>query len=153
VKAGDYTCDDWSGVSTPGRAINDQVVRPDKMRAFRLEPRMYRTRNWTMEFGSEAGGTYGRADIALPQSPNPDFTPVRLRRPNVSDRTRLYGGPSCYFAYLNTINTKAAPETPVSDYQVPDSNLLLNEQMIVLVSRKGQFALAICDSAPKPNIR
>jgi hypothetical protein len=54
---------------------------------------------------------------------------------------------------LNTINTKAAPETPVSDYQVPDSNLLLNEQMIVLVSRKGQFALAICDSAPKPNIR
>lgn len=63
------------------------------------------------------------------------------------------GGPSCYFAYLNTINTKAAPETPVSDYQVPDSNLLLNEQMIVLVSRKGQFALAICDSAPKPNIR
>ena len=150
LKAGDYTCDDWSGVSTPGRALNDQVVPSRKRMTFRLEPRQYRTRKWTMEFGTEGGGTYGQVDLSIPLSidPDPGGNVVQLLGPNLSKREKFpREAPvtDCDFAYVNSINTKAAPQTPDSDYRVPDPDSGgLGAWTIALVSRNGQFAVAQC---------
>lgn len=141
MDAGNYTCDDWSGVSTPGRELNDQVVGSGETKTFRLEPRKYRTRNWTMQFGTEGGWPYGQADLTMPQT-SLEGSYVKPLRPNVGDRQYFKTGDPvewCWFAPLNTINTKAAPQTPVSEFRPRD------QMTIILASWKGSFAVAVCD--------
>lgn len=146
MNAGDYTCDDWSGVSTPGRELNDQVVGSGETRTFRLEPRKYRTRNWTMQFGTDGGGVYGRADFTMPQT-SLEGSYVKPLRPNVGERQYFRTGDPvewCWFAPLNTINTNLAPQTPVKNFRPQD------QMTIILASWKGSFAAAVCDPTSPP---
>lgn len=60
LRAREYSCDDWSGTSTPGRAFSGKVLQPGERRAFTLEARIAaKTREWTMEImdGATSLGT------------------------------------------------------------------------------------------------
>jgi hypothetical protein len=48
LSAGEYTCFDWSGVSTPGHVFNDLRLEPGQSVKVRLEPAITNTQNWTM---------------------------------------------------------------------------------------------------------
>jgi len=65
--AQNFTCDDWSGTSTPGRVFNEQVVKGYQSRTFSLEPRNNRIRNWTMTLSS-AGADLGSFSAVIPMS-------------------------------------------------------------------------------------
>ena len=71
LAAGEYTCNDWSGVSTPGAVLDGKVLEPitttyQNSFGFSLEPRKNTTREWTMQFAPADGGEpYGRARVYL----------------------------------------------------------------------------------------
>lgn len=65
--ARDYDCNDWDGVSTPGRTYTGKVIPPGETQNFTLQPVKYTTRNWTMEFLEESGGRLGTARLKIPQ--------------------------------------------------------------------------------------
>lgn len=57
VRAGDYICNDWSGVSTPGHVFNNVVVDTrSSFKSAQLEPADNVERNWTMEFSNANTG-------------------------------------------------------------------------------------------------
>ena len=53
LTAGDYTCSDWSGVSTPGRAFNNLRLAPGETVTVRLEPADNVKRSWTLAIRRE----------------------------------------------------------------------------------------------------
>ncbi|MFM8519502.1 MAG: hypothetical protein ACKOB2_03715, partial [Solirubrobacterales bacterium] len=65
--ARDYDCNDWDGVSTPGRTYTGKVILPGETQNFTLQPVKYTTRNWTMEFLEQSGGRLGTARLKIPQ--------------------------------------------------------------------------------------
>lgn len=60
---GTYTCDDWSGRSTPGAALNDRWMG-DAIRVT-LEPRMYRNRYFTMQFDNPDKRPHDPSDFGV----------------------------------------------------------------------------------------
>ena len=69
LQVGEYTCDDWSGASTPGAVMTGRTIESGRWIDVTLEPRTYRNRMWTMEFVAADGSTsFGDARIALPTS-------------------------------------------------------------------------------------
>ncbi|MFM9053973.1 MAG: hypothetical protein ACKOQ5_03840 [Solirubrobacterales bacterium] len=62
-----YDCNDWDGVSTPGRTYTGKVILPGETQNFTLQPVKYTTRNWTMEFLEQSGGRLGTARLKIPQ--------------------------------------------------------------------------------------
>lgn len=61
--AGTYTCDDWSGRSTRGAALNDRWMG-DAIRVT-LEPRMYRNRFFTMQLDNPGTSPHNRSDFGV----------------------------------------------------------------------------------------
>lgn len=71
LRASEYDCSDWSGVSTPGRAFTDQVIQPGEKRTFTLEVRNNVTRNWTMEIVDPSDGALlGRTRMQITETGN-----------------------------------------------------------------------------------
>jgi hypothetical protein len=70
LSAGEYTCNDWSGVSTPGRAFNDLLLKPGESTSVRLEMADNASRKWTLAVRLEgAGGYLGTIRITVPPTP------------------------------------------------------------------------------------
>lgn len=144
LRASEYDCSDWDGVSTPGRSFTGKVLKPGETRTFILQAVKYeKPRDWTMEFVGESGSpSYGKARLNVPLTRalgEPD-------RIEVAGATKDYGptdqrgpGPDkCQFLALGAIT---APDTRWTQidwfWKVPLS----------LVSRDGRFTLASVCSA------
>lgn len=118
LTVGEYTCDDWSGVSTPGAVLNGKVLQPaarplEPGLEFTLEPRENVTRIWTMQFAPADGEEpYGRARVYLKTAGA--FTPF-MTTPDQGTykRTWTYAGNTItgWFLRLGPID---APDTPTS---------------------------------------
>lgn len=118
LAVGEYTCNDWSGVSTPGAVLDGKVIKPltttyDNSFGFSLEPRKNVTRKWTMQFAPADGGEpYGRARVYI--TPEPLGDPI-MTTPDQGtyDRTWRYQGDRMkgWFLRLGPID---APDTPTS---------------------------------------
>ena len=114
---GDYTCNDWSGASTPGAVLNGKVLQPAKGALepglkFGLEPRRNTTRIWTTQFEPAGGGDpYGTARVYLEKSLIEPFmtTPDQ----GTYERTWTFQGDTIkgWFLRLGPID---APDTPTS---------------------------------------
>ena len=66
LKAGQYDCNDWSGVSTPGKAFTGKIIQPGETMSFTLEPRRNVNRAWTMEFlGASGSPSLGTARLSI----------------------------------------------------------------------------------------
>lgn len=136
LRASEYDCNDWDGVSTPGRSFTGKVIKPGEKREFILQPVKYTTRNWTMEFLGESGSpSYGKVRLTIPQ------TGLSEDRIEVLGATRGYrppeqtgGGPdSCDFLPLEPVSAPDTLWTKIDWFwKVP----------ITLVARDGRFTVA-----------
>jgi hypothetical protein len=69
LSASEWICNDWSGMSTPGRAFNNLVIQPGESKTVTLEPAMRTTRNWTLTVKEEgASGELGKMRMSIPQA-------------------------------------------------------------------------------------
>ena len=67
LSAGEYSCNDWSGVSTPGRAFDNLVLGPGESKSVTLEAADNVTRNWTLAVRQEgASGFLGKLRMSIP---------------------------------------------------------------------------------------
>lgn len=67
LSAGEYTCNDWSGVSTPGRAFDNLLLGPGESKSVTLEAADNVTRNWTLAVKQEgANGYLGKLRMSIP---------------------------------------------------------------------------------------
>jgi hypothetical protein len=115
LAVGEYTCDDWSGASTPGAVLNGKIIAPRASMNVRLEPREYRTRKWTMAFAGQDGDALGTARLWMRQSgsiigEDPDWS-----TPNQGAYSRTWtyaGNPKC--AWFLPLAETSAPDTPTS---------------------------------------
>jgi hypothetical protein len=64
LNAGQYDCNDWSGVSTPGKAFTGKIIQPGETMSFTLEPRRNVNRACAMEFlGASGSPSFGTARL------------------------------------------------------------------------------------------
>lgn len=67
LSAGEYSCNDWSGVSTPGRAFNNLNLGPGESKSVILEAADNVSRNWTLAVRQEgASGFLGTLRMSIP---------------------------------------------------------------------------------------
>lgn len=79
LKARDYTCSDWSGVSTPGHAFTGKVIQPGEKLPFVLEARRSVVRTWTMEItGANGAPSLGAARLTIPTEFDPGLTRIKM---------------------------------------------------------------------------
>lgn len=144
LRASEYDCNDWDGVSTPGRSFTGKVLKPGDKHEFILQPVKYTTRNWTMEFVGESGSpSYGKVRLIIPQT-GLSWDRIEIEGATVGDRpsAQTGAGPkSCEFLPLEAIS---APETLWSQID------FFTEVPLTLVSRGGRFALASVCSFGSP---
>ena len=118
--AGEYTCADWSGVSMPGAVLNDQVIAPRTTLKVRLEPRKYRTRQWTMGFTGPDGADLGTARVWIRQSgsvigEDPDWSTPDQRA--YSRTWSFAGNEKCaWFVPLVATDATDTPTSLLPDY-------------------------------------
>lgn len=113
LTAGEYTCNDWSGVSTPGHAFTGKVLQPGESLAFTLEPRKYTTRAWTLAFSEVDAGLapFGAVRLRMPQT---TLDLDRIEVPGGTEvTTNAIGAKSCW---IETMGRTEVPATPTSDY-------------------------------------
>lgn len=145
LRASEYDCNDWDGVSTPGHAFTGQVMKPGETRTFTLQPAKYTTRNWTMEILRPPGSTsLGRARMTIPQTTGLDWDRIEVAgaTKGLLPKSQAGQGPeNCEFLPLAQTQ---APETPWSQigwfWEVPLS----------VVSRDGRVAIASVCSGGSP---
>ena len=118
LAAGEYTCNDWSGVSTPGAVLDGKVLEPitttyQNSFGFSLEPRKNTTREWTMQFAPADGGEpYGRARVYLTQEAIGDPVMTTPDQGTYERRWRFQDHAMAgWFLRLGPID---APDTPAS---------------------------------------
>ena len=111
LTVGDYTCDDWSGSSTPGAVMNGQVIPPKGELKVHLEPRKYRTRQWTMSFAIDSGPDLGSARMWMRQAAadNDWSTPDQ----GAYERTWTFAG-NGECAWFLPLQPTGASDTPTS---------------------------------------
>ncbi len=135
---GTYTCDDWSGRSTPGAAINGRWMG-DAIRVT-LEPRMYRNRYFTMQFDSpdknpQNPSTFGRVRMSISEKQDGDHwvTPTEGTSTYKWRYTRLSRAQACEGKLF-----KLNPTTlPASD----PNNFSSSYNWLQIVSVDGRIAL------------
>jgi len=67
LSAGEYTCNDWSGASTPGRAFDNLLLGPGESKSVTLEAADNVTRNWTLAVKQGgANGYLGKLRMSIP---------------------------------------------------------------------------------------
>ena len=135
---GTYTCDDWSGRSTPGTAINGRWMG-DAIRVT-LEPRMYRNRYFTMQFDTpdknpQNPSTFGRVRMSISDKQDGEYwvTPKEGTSPYKWRFTRLHRAQACEGSVF-----KMNPTTlPASD----PNNFSSSYEQLQIVSIDGHVAL------------
>ena len=126
LRAGEYTCDDWSGVSTPGNVFNGIRMYPGEQR-FTLEPRDNVTRTWTMEISPAGSDTpFGTARMLISVG-------TQTLTVSGSSTVAIAGGKKCDYLQL----------APTGDFDTPMSewSRLPGRASLGFVVYKGQFTV------------
>lgn len=129
---GTYTCDDWSGQSTPGAVMNGKEIASNASLKVALEPRRNRNRQWTMQLRSTDGGaSFGEARVHLDTAAiEPDMS---TPGPGAYERTWKNAG--------NTIKATFLPLEPTGAADTPTSLLPTYSSLMGIVVHQGHVAL------------
>lgn len=143
LRASEYDCNDWDGVSTPGHAFTGQVIKPGEKRTFILQPAKYTERNWTMEIVRPPGSTsLGRARMTIPKTMYEDRIEVAGSTNYSIPKEQAGQGPeTCDFLPMAQTG---APDTRWSEIG------WFWEVAISVVSRDGRVAIASACSGGSP---
>ena len=141
LRASEYDCNDWDGVSTPGRSFTGKVLKPGETREFVLQAVKYTTRNWTMEFVGESGSpSYGKARLIVPQTTG-EWDRIEVAGATRGFRPTDQRGPGPDFCQFLALGPVTAPDTRWTQIDWFD------EVPLSLVSLDGRFTLASVCSA------
>ena len=136
LDAGEYDCNDWSGVNTPGVAFTGKVLQPGESLSFTLEPVKYTTRWWSLAISPAAGGSpFGIARLTMPQ------TSLDTDRIEISASQQVFVEIPNSIAYkcsLLPMSPTNAPTTPQSEY--PD--YFIYQTPLGVISYDGRVTLA-----------
>ena len=134
LQVGEYTCDDWSGRSTPGAVLTGRTIAAGGEITVTLEPRTYRNRLWTMEFVTADGYTsFGTARMSLPTSiGHPDWTTLG---PKAYTHTWQVGNRTLH-ARFTPVGPTGARDTPADllPRNVDDLGIAVHRRQVVLVT-------------------
>lgn len=134
LQVGEYTCDDWSGRSTPGAVLTGRTIAAGGETSVTLEPRTYRNRLWTMEFVTADGYTsFGTARMSLPTSVlDPVWTTLG---PKAYTRTWEVGNRTLQ-ARFTPIGPTGARDTPADllPRHMDDLGIAVHRRQVVLVT-------------------
>ena len=137
LDAGEYDCNDWSGVNTPGTAFTGKVLQPGEVLPFTLEPVKYTTRWWTLAISPASGGSrFGTARLKIPQTTGLDFDRIEISA--AQDVFVSIPGSIVYRCSLLTMSATNAPTTPQSEY--PD--YFTDPTPLGVISYDGRVTLA-----------
>ena len=142
LNAGEYTCSDWSGVSTPGRAFNNLRLAPGETVTVRLEPADNVKRSWTLAVRQEGSDQ----PIATPRL----FIPVAaamgmeesMLRVDGSKQVLAPAGHGMWTDYCDVLDLARTndPDTPGSRW-----NWYFPYDMLAFVVRNGHVsAVSVC---------
>ena len=136
LSAGEYSCNDWSGVSTPGRAFNNLVLGPGESKSVILEPADNATRNWTLAVKQEgASGFLGKLRMSIPISTgNGDTAPLNVAGSRKMTAPAGSGYQTDYCDVLDLSRTNE-PNTPGSRW-----NWYFPYDMVSFVALDGSVA-------------
>lgn len=133
LEAGQYDCNDWSGVSTPGQVFTGKIIQPGETMSFALEPRKNVNRAWTMEFVGVSGSpSYGTARLSINVIAHNDQI-------EVAGSTRVYGRKpfNSKLCHLLPMEQTGAPRTPEAKW--PE---LFTRVSLGVISYGGRMTLA-----------
>jgi hypothetical protein len=135
LSAGEYTCNDWSGVSTPGRAFNDLLLKPGESTSVRLEMADNASRKWTLAVRLDgAGGYLGTIRITVPTTLAIMEHSVNMSGAQKTDAPEGSGWSTRYCDLLDLARTNE-PDTPGSKW-----NWNLTDYMLSFVVFDGNVA-------------
>lgn len=136
LDAGEYNCNDWSGVNTPGMAFTGKVLQPGEVLPFTLEPVKYTTRWWTLAISPSNGGApFGTARLTMPQ------TSLDFDRIEISGAAQVFVYPQRQdidYCHVLTMNPTDAPATPAKDYPA----YFIYSPALAVISHNGWVSLA-----------
>jgi hypothetical protein len=141
LSAGEYSCNDWSGVSTPGRAFNNLVLGPGESKSVLLEAADNVTRSWTLAVRQEgASGFLGRLRMTIPISP----LSLQTTSVKVADSRKILApaGSGFYTEYCDVLDLSRTnePNTPGSRW-----NWYFPYDMVSFVALDGSVtAVSFC---------
>ena len=129
---GEYTCDDWSGRSTPGAVMTGREIDVNRSLQVRLEPRTYRNRQWTMAVVAASGATsFGTARVSLPTSTVEPFWTTT--GPGAYERRWSFQGQDLAATFL--------PIGPTGEADTPTRLLPQASTQMGIVAHRRQVAL------------
>lgn len=137
LDAGEYDCNDWSGVNTPGVAFTGKILQPGEALSFTLEPVKYTTRWWTLSISPAGGGTsFGTARLKLPQTVIYEQDSIQI---SASQEVFVsIPGSVAYKCSLLPMSPTNAPTTPQREY--PD--YFIDATPLGVISYDGRITLA-----------
>jgi hypothetical protein len=137
LDAGEYDCNDWSGVNTPGVAFTGKVLQPGEVLPFTLEPVKYTTRWWTLAVSPASGGSpFGTARLTMPQTSLGDVDRIEIS--GAQKIAVRIPGSIAYQCSLLQMSPTNAPTTPQSEY--PD--YFIYQTPLGVISYEGRVTLA-----------
>jgi hypothetical protein len=132
LSASEWTCNDWSGVSTPGRAFDNLLIQPGESTTVTLEAAMRTTRNWTLTVKKDgASGQLGKMRITIPQT-GLDYSTVSVGGATPEGLAEMTSSKVDRCDVLNLARTNS-PDTPGTDYL----RWYFTDDLIVFVVRNG----------------
>lgn len=140
LRAGDYTCNDWSGTSTPGRVFNREVLPPNLPTRFTLEPRDNVSRNWTMEFTPRnEAGSLGTARMSVGAG---------------SSTLRVAGSSEVSISKDTTCDIRGISPTSLADTPMPALAAIRGKASLAIAVYKGKFSLvSFCRINAEPAVQ
>ncbi len=142
LSAGEYSCNDWSGVSTPGRAFDNLLLEPGESKSVTLEAADNVSRNWTLAVKQEgANGFLGKLRMSIPISTgNGQTAPLKVAGSRKISAPDGSGRKTEHCDVLDLSRTNE-PDTPGSRW-----NWYFPSDMVSFVVRDGSVT-AVSDCA------
>lgn len=137
LDAGEYDCNDWSGVNTPGVAFTGKVLQPGEVLPFTLEPVKYTTRWWTLAISpSDGGARFGTARLTMPQTVLEDYDRIEISS-SQKIPVRIPGSIAmyCHLLPMSPTNASTTPQSQYPDY-------FIDQTPLSVISYDGRVTLA-----------